>query len=251
MRFDIITIFPNFFDSFLNESLIKKSIDKKINRFLIHDLRVWATGKHRQVDDRPFGGGAGMVLMAEPIIQALKHISIQAPASPAGRLKHKNKITNNKRQTTNNKKLTILLSPAGKQFNQKMAEKFSKYSQIVFICGRYEGVDARVEKFADEKISIGPYVLNGGEVAAMVMMEAVARLQPGFVGNQESLKEESFNDDKKEYPQYTRPEILEINKKKMKVPTVLMSGDHKKIREWRSKNSKEVTCLPARQGSKK
>ncbi|MDD5290262.1 MAG: tRNA (guanosine(37)-N1)-methyltransferase TrmD [Patescibacteria group bacterium] len=232
MRFDIITIFPTLFDSFLNESLIKKSVDKKINRFLIHDLRKWAKGKHHQVDDRPFGGGAGMVLMAEPIIKALKHISIKA-------LKHKNKITNNKQQITNNKTLTILLSPAGKQFNQKMAEKFSKYDQIIFICGRYEGIDARVEKFVDEKISIGPYVLNGGEVAAMVMIEAVARLQPGFVGNCESLKEESFNNDKKEYPQYTRPEVLAVNNKKMKVPPVLMSGDHKKIKEWREKNSKK------------
>jgi tRNA (guanine37-N1)-methyltransferase len=234
MRFDIITIFPNLFDSFLNESLIKKSVDKKINRFLVHDLRVWASGKHRQVDERPFGGGAGMVLMAEPIIKAIK--KLKTPARLASRLEAGGQSAKLKK---GNIKI-ILLSPAGKQFDQKMAEKFSKYDQIIFICGRYEGIDARVEKFADEKVSIGPYVLNGGEVAAMVIMEAVARLEPGFVGNIESLKEESFNDDKKEYPQYTRPEVLAVGNKKMKVPSVLMSGDHKKIKEWREKNSKEV-----------
>jgi tRNA (guanine37-N1)-methyltransferase len=215
MRFDIITIFPNFFDSFLNESLIKKSVDKKINKFFVHNLRKWAKGKHNQVDDRPFGGGAGMLMMAEPILKAIKKVK--------------------KKKGT----LTILLSPAGKQFNQKMAEKFSKYDQIIFICGRYEGIDARVEKFIDDKISIGPFVLNGGEVASMVIMEAVARLQPGFVGNKNSLLEESFNDDKKEYPQYTRPEVLVVNNKKLKVPPVLLSGNHKKIKEWREKRSKK------------
>jgi tRNA (guanine37-N1)-methyltransferase len=219
MRFDIITIFPKFFDSFLNESLIKKSVEKKLNAFFVHDLRKWAEGKHKKVDDRPFGGGAGMVLMAAPVIAALKEIKV---------LK------------TKNKSKIILLSPAGRQFDQKMAEKFSKYKQLIFICGRYEGIDARVEKFVDEKVSIGPYVLNGGEVAAMVIMEAVARLQPGFVGNTESLKEESFNDNKKEYPQYTRPEVLAVNNKKMKVPPVLLSGDHQKIKEWRSKSSKKL-----------
>jgi len=221
MRFDIITIFPKFFDSFLSESLIKKSVEKKLNNFFVHDLRKWAEGKHKKVDDRPFGGGAGMVLMAEPIIKAIAEIKKQEKGKTRKRAR------------------TILLSPAGKQFDQKMAEKLSKYNQIVFICGRYEGIDARVEKFIHEKISIGPYVLNGGEVAAMVIMEAVARLQPGFVGNIESLDEESFNDNKKEYPQYTRPEVLAVNNKKMKVPPVLLSGDHQKIKEWREKNSKK------------
>lgn len=232
MRFDIITIFPKLFDSFLNESLIKKSVEKKLNAFFVHDLRKWAEGKHKKVDDRPFGGGAGMVLMAEPIIKAVTEIK-----------KQEYKNTEKKEKTRKTKKeggLVILLSPAGKQFDQKMAEKFSKYNQLIFVCGRYEGIDARVEKFIDEKVSIGPYVLNGGEVASMVIMEAVARLRPGFLGNRESLKEESHNNNKKEYPQYTRPEVLTVNNKKMKVPPVLLSGDHQKIKEWREKKEKTV-----------
>jgi tRNA (guanine37-N1)-methyltransferase len=218
MRFDIITIFPKLFDSFLNESLIKKSVEKKLNRFVVHDLRKWASGKHHQVDDRPFGGGAGMVLMAQPVIEALKAIKVIK---------------------TKNKSKIILLSPTGKQFNQKTAEKFAQCNQLIFICGRYEGVDARVERFVDEKISLGPFVLNGGEVAAMAMVEAVARLQSGFVGNQASLIEESFNDGQKEYPHYTRPEVLVIRNKKLKVPAVLLSGDHQKIRTWREKHKRK------------
>lgn len=223
MRFDIITIFPKLFNSFLNEGLIKKSAEKKLNTFFVHDLRQWAKGKHRQVDDRPYGGGPGMLMMAEPIIKALELIKQRSTKTK----KHKNKNTK-----------IILLSPAGKQFTGELAKKLSQSDNLIFICGRYEGIDARVEKIIDEKISIGPYVLNGGELPAMIIIEAVARLLPGFLGNQESLKEEtclSVKKIKKEYPQYTRPEILKVTGKNYRVPKVLLSGDHKKIKEWRDK----------------
>ncbi|PIT89744.1 tRNA (guanosine(37)-N1)-methyltransferase TrmD [Candidatus Kuenenbacteria bacterium CG10_big_fil_rev_8_21_14_0_10_36_11] len=226
MRFDIITIFPKLFDSFLNESLIKKSAEKRLNTFFVHDLRQWAKGIHKQVDDRPYGGGPGMLMMAEPIVKAIKA------------LKHKNiKTLKQKNKKYKNTKI-ILLSPAGKQFTGELAKKLSQTERLIFICGRYEGVDARIEKLVDEKISLGPYVLNGGELPAMVIIEAVARLLSGFVGNQESLKEETCLIEKKikkEYPQYTRPEVLEIAGRKYRVPKILLSGDHKKIIEWRDK----------------
>lgn len=231
MQFDILTIFPKLFDSFLNESLIKKSAQKKLNNFVVHDLRKWAKGAHKRVDDRPYGGGAGMLMMAEPIIKAVAEIKCQSV---------KNIMCQNKKiiSKKNNYTKVILLSPAGKQFTGETAKKLSKCAQLIFICGRYEGVDARVEKIIDEKISIGPYVLNGGELPAMIIVEAVARLIPGFMGNAQSLIEETCLTGKKiqkEYPQYTRPEVLDIKGKKYRVPKVLLSGDHKKIKVWRNK----------------
>lgn len=212
MQFDIITIFPNFFDSFLSESLLKKAQDKKILKFIIHDLRKYATDKHRTVDDKPYGGGVGMLLKIEPLAKALKN------------LKRKKRYR------------IILLSPSGKQFTQRKAIDYSKkYDQLIFLCGRYEGFDARIKKYIDEEISIGPYVLNGGEVAAMALCEAVGRLIPEVVGNKESLKEESYTTpDGIEYPQYTRPE----NFQGFRVPKVLLSGNYKKISEWRIKHHK-------------
>jgi tRNA (guanine-N1)-methyltransferase len=218
MHFDIITIFPHLFDSFLNESLIKKSIQKKLNNFCVHDLRQCAVNDYGQVDERPYGGGPGMILMAEPILKTLNKI------------KAKNKKNKKK------KSKIVLLSPAGKQFDQKMAERFSQLDQLIFICGRYEGCDARVEKFIDEKVSVGPYVLSGGELPAMTIMEAVARLIPGYLGNPESLKNETHQNNKKEYPQYTRPEILTVAEKKYRVPKILLSGHHQKIKDWQAKH---------------
>jgi len=213
MQFDIITIFPKFFDSFLLESLMKKAQDKKILTFRIHDLRVHAKDKHKTVDDKPYGGGAGMLLKIEPLARALKNI------------KRKKRCR------------VILLTPSGKQFTQKKAQDYAKkYDQLIFLCGRYEGFDARIKKYIDEELSIGPYVLNGGEVAAMAICEAVGRLVPGVVGNASSLNEESHTTpDSIEYPQYTRPE----NFKGLKVPGVLLSGDHKKISEWKAKHTQK------------
>lgn len=213
MHIDIITIFPSFFDSFLSESLIKKACDKKIISFRVHNLRDFTTDKHKTVDDRPYGGGAGMLLKIEPLVKAIRSI--------------RKKI----------KTRTILLSPAGKQFTQKKAGEYSKkYNHLIFVCGRYEGFDARIKKYIDEELSIGPYILNGGEVAAMAVIEATFRLLPEALGNKESLAEESHSkEDYVEYPQYTRPEVFQ----KKSVPKVLLSGNHKKIEEWKTRKYKK------------
>jgi len=213
LRFDIITIFSKIFDCYFNESIIKRAQQKKLVKIDVHDLRKWTKDKHRTVDDRPYGGGPGMILKVEPIYRALR--AFKARKGQKG-----TKI--------------LMFDPAGEEFNQKMAEKLSRYRRIILLCGRYEGFDARVEKLVDEKISIGKYVLTGGEVPAMVVVDAVTRLVPGVVGRAESLVEETFaKKDFIEYPQYTRPpEFIG-----WKVPKVLLSGDHKKIEEWRKSKS--------------
>ncbi|MFA6551170.1 MAG: tRNA (guanosine(37)-N1)-methyltransferase TrmD [Patescibacteria group bacterium] len=221
MTFHIITIFPEIFNSYFNESIIKRAQAKKIIKLKTYDLRDWAAGTHRQVDDRPYGGGAGMVLMAEPIIKALKQKNIKTK---------KTKI--------------ILLSAKGKKWTQAMAERYANLEHsgddIVLICGRYEGVDERIKKFVDEEISIGDYVLTGGEIPAMIIVDSITRLLPGALGNAESAKFESHSRAGiLEHPQYTRPEKLEINHKNYRVPKVLLSGDHKKIEAWREKKSKK------------
>lgn len=227
MTFHIITIFPALFDSFKKESLIKKARDKKHITITIHDAREYALDVHKTVDDTPYGGGAGMVLKIEPLVRALKKIQSgkAAPQSPV-------------QSGSVRKTRIILLSPRGKQFTQKKAETYSKkYDRIIFICGRYEGVDARIKNYSDEELSLGPYILNGGEVAAMAVIEAIARLIPGVIGNKESLKEESFSPHGMlEYPHYTRPENYEGHR----VPKVLLSGHHAKITEWRKKHTKKV-----------
>lgn len=214
IKFDIITIFPQIFDSYFNESIIKRAQKNKLIKITVNNLRDFSVGKHHQVDDRPYGGGPGMILMVEPIAKAL------------------NKIKNKKVKSR-----VIMLTPAGKKFTQREAERLSKYKQIILLCGRYEGFDARVDKLVDEKISIGDYVLAGGEIPAMVVTEAIARQIPGVLGHKNALDEETFSKslDYIEYPQYTRPEIY----KKQKVPNVLLSGDHKKIKIWQSKQDKQ------------
>src|SRR3989338_6061980 len=216
MKIDVITIFPNLFSGFLGESLLARAQKKKLIKLKTHNLRRWTTDKHKTVDDRPYGGGVGMVLKIEPIFKAIQ-------------------VTRDKRPR---KKIrVILLSAKGKTFTQKDARRLAKYDQLIFICGRYEGVDERVAKYvADEEISIGNYVLFGGEVASMVVIEAVSRLIPGVVQKEESIINESFSDKEakiKEYAQYTRPETIIIGGKKRSVPKVLLSGNHKKIEEWR------------------
>ncbi|MFQ5729787.1 MAG: tRNA (guanosine(37)-N1)-methyltransferase TrmD [Waddliaceae bacterium] len=217
MRFDIITIFPEMLSSFKNESLLKRAEQKKLLQIQTHNLRNWTTDKHKTVDDKAFGGGLGMVMMAEPIYKAVKNIK-------------KSKKTK-----------VILFTPRGKKFDQKKAHQLSKLDQLIMICGRYEGVDERVAKYiADEEISIGDYVLMGGEVAAMAVIETVSRLIPGVVGKPEFLKERSEKSGFTEYPEYTRPEVLEINGKKRRVPKVLLSGNHKKIEEWKKQHGRVI-----------
>lgn len=216
MKFDVITIFPNLFNDFKSQSLIARAIKKRLLSIKAHDLRTWTKDKHKSVDGKPYGGGAGMVMLVEPIMKAVKKI----------RGKKKFRV--------------ILMSAKGKQFTQKDARRLAKYDQLVFITGRYEGVDERVGKhIADEELSVGPYVLFGGEVPAMVIMEAVSRLIPGVVQKEESIKDESHSrEGELEYPQYTRPEIMEIDDKKRRVPKVLLGGNHAQIEAWRREHRK-------------
>lgn len=216
MRFNIITIFPKLFESFKNEALIARARKKKIISINAHNLRHFAKDKRGTVDDRPYGGGVGMVLLFEPIYRAVKKI---------------------KSKSFRKKTRVIAFSPKGKRFNQATAKRWSKYDELIMICGRYEGMDERVIKHvADEEVSIGDYVLFGGEVPAMVVMEAVTRLLPGSIAKQESLEDESFKVPKfLEYPHFTRPETVIVDGKRLKVPKVLLSGHRAKIEEWRKR----------------
>ncbi len=222
IKFDVITIFPEIFSSYVSESLIARAIKKKLIKINIHNLRKWTTDNHQTVDGRPFGGGLGMVMMVEPIYKVVKFL--------------KSKVKSQKSKV-------VLFTPRGEKFTQKMATKLAKLDQIIFICGRYEGVDERVaEKIADIKLSIGNYDLMGGELPAMVCIEAISRLVPGVIGKEELLKERvTKSGGFIEYAQYTRPEIFVTkDKKKWYVPKVLLSGDHKKIEEWKKSHRKEI-----------
>jgi len=219
IKFDVITIFPNIFKSYIGESLIARAQKKKFIKINLHDLRKWGKGPHKQVDDRPFGGGLGMVLQTEPIFKAIKQIKKSKKAK------------------------IILFTPRGKKFDQKLANKLSKLDQIIFICGRYEGVDERVaQKIADMEISIGDYDLMGGELPSMVAIETISRLIPGVLGKPQLLKERiSESGGFLEYAQYTRPEIFSPKKGvNWRVPEVLLSGDHKKIGDWKKEHGKII-----------
>ena len=213
ITFDIISIFPNIFDSYFKESIIQRAQKKRLIKVKVHNLRKWTKDRHRIVDDRPFGGGIGMVLKVEPIFKSVSSLK-----------KRKTKV--------------ILFTPRGKKFNQEMAYRLSKLNHLILVCGRYEGVDERVAKYiADEEISIGDYDLMGGELPAMVIIETIARLIPGVLGKPQLLKERITKEKGFiEYPQYTRPEVF----KKWGVPKVLLSGNHKKIGEWRKKHGKVI-----------
>lgn len=230
MRFDIITIFPAVFTTYLQTSIIGRAQAKRLIKIKIHNLRDFTNDQHKTVDDKPYGGGAGMVLKAEPIIKAVETI--------------RKSISLNKRVKT------ILFSAKGKLFNQSLARRWAKYDQLIMICGRYEGVDERVRKIlrADE-ISIGPYVLTDGELPAMVVISAVTRLLPGAI-KPESLEDESFHslvrkqlrdEEETEYPHYTRPAVIEYQGKKYRVPAVLLSGNHQEIQRWRSRQRRRLT----------
>lgn len=244
MKFDIITIFPDILNSYANKGMLRIAQEKKIIKIKTHNLRDCAVDKHGTVDDKPYGGGPGQVLMVEPVFKALKKICKDraCPVSPSS--KDKARLSESKGKKTK----VILLSARGKKWTQQLAQKFSKLDRIVFVCPRYEGHDERIGKLVDEEISIGDYVLTGGELGAMVIMDSVTRLIPGVLGKQESLKEESHSQaGYLEYPQYTRPEVFVKTqhaaspspKKKvhMKVPSVLLSGHHKNIADWRKKHS--------------
>ncbi|MGH7821419.1 MAG: tRNA (guanosine(37)-N1)-methyltransferase TrmD, partial [Candidatus Binatia bacterium] len=199
MDVEILTLFPSFFDSPLSASLVGKGIRAGRIRVAVTDIRDFAEGAHRVADDAPYGGGEGMVMKVEPVVAALEAARARSPAA-----------------------WRVLLSPRGRRLTQPLAAELAARSSLVLVCGRYEGVDERVRGWIDEELSIGDYVLAGGETAALVVVDVVTRLVPGFIGNARSLAEESFQANLLEYPQYTRPETF----RELRVPEVLLSGDH-------------------------
>jgi tRNA (guanine37-N1)-methyltransferase len=216
MVIDVLTLFPEMFKGPFEYSIIKKARDKGLVEINLVNIRDFSTDKHKKVDDYPYGGGPGMVLKPEPLFNAVEHLK-------------GNKFIKQK---------TIFMTPQGKLLNQDIVRELSKLEHIIIVCGHYEGVDERVRQcIIDEEISIGDYVLTGGELPAMVLIDAVARMIPGVVGHKEGVYEESFITGLLEYPQYTRPR----NFRGMEVPEVLLSGDHKKIREWRLKQALKRT----------
>lgn len=219
-QFDVITIFPHILDSYINESLFSRAQKNKLIKINFHYLRKWTKDRHQTVDDKPYGGGVGLVFKVDILMKAIASIK-----------KKKNSRI-------------ILTAASGKKFTQKDAERLAKYDQLIFVCPRYEGVDARIEKMVDEKISIGDYVLTGGELPAMVIIDAVSRYYPTFVGKQESVEDESFSKEGYlEFPQYTRPEVIKYKNKNLRVPKVLLSGHHGEIKKWREKKSKMLNKL--------
>lgn len=227
MQFDLVTIFPDFFGSILAHGVLKRALAGGQLAVRLHDLRDFTEDRHRTVDDRPFGGGPGMVIKPEPVFRALESIRVGEPAGDAP---------------------VILLSPQGRLLRQSVVEGLSRHSRIVLICGRYEGMDERVaDCLATDELSIGDYVLSGGEIAAAVVMECVTRLIPGVLGNEESVAQDSFGEESipggrtgrrlLDWPHYTRPAEF----KGMHVPEVLLSGDHAEIRRWRRRRALEKT----------
>ena len=218
MKFDLLTIFPECLESYFNSSILGRAQKNKLIKINTHDIREQTKDKRRTVDDTPYGGGPGMVLQIEPVYKTLKKI-----------YKIKNKNTQ-----------VILLSPRGETLTQNKVKELSKYKRLIFIAGHYEAIDARIDNFIDQKISLGNFIMTGGELAAAAVIDSVARLVPGVLGKAESLEDESFSEYNQktkefniEYPQYTRPEVF----KGLKVPEVLLSGNHQKIKEWRKQQS--------------
>jgi tRNA (guanine37-N1)-methyltransferase len=214
MRFDVLTLFPDFFRSPLESSLVGKAVKRGLVEITITNVRDFAPGAHRVTDDEPYGGGCGMVMKIEPLVAAIEAASNGLPAPRR-----------------------LLLSPRGRRLRQAVAEELARESRLLLVCGRYEGIDERIRHFVDDELSIGDYVLAGGEAAALVVVDAVTRLLPGFVGNSGSLEEESFRGGLLEYPQYTRPEVF----RDLRVPPVLLSGDHAAIARWRRKQRLRLT----------
>jgi tRNA (guanine37-N1)-methyltransferase len=218
MRFDVLTLFPDMFPGYLGQSLLKRAIDAGLVEVCLHDIRNWSPDKHNKVDDRPFGGGPGMVMMVEPVVACVE--AVREMADDPGHL--------------------VMLTPQGRPLDQAGVERLARRQRILLLCGRYEGFDERVRLVLQpEEISIGDYVLNGGEVAAMVMIDAVMRLVPGVLGDAESNRSDSFSTARRllEFAQYTRPREF----RGLQVPEILLSGDHGEIARWREENSRRRT----------
>lgn len=218
MKFTVLTLFPELLDAFFDHGMISRGIEKKLIKCTNINIRNFSTDRHNTVDDRPYGGGSGMVMKPEPLQAAILKAKEESPDARV-----------------------VLMSPQGKRFDQNMAQSFAENSTgLILVCGRYEGVDERVfAQHIDEEISIGDYVMTGGELAAMTIIDSTARLVPGVLGSSESPKSDSFSDNRLEYAQYTRPEVHEGQK----VPEVLLSGNHQKIQQWRKQSSLVRTFL--------
>ena len=219
MRFHIMTLFPEIFHSYLNESIMKRAIEKEIIEVHVYNIRDFSTNKHKKVDDYPFGGGAGMLMTPQPIYDTYKHIvethNIENPR-------------------------VVYLTPKGQVYKQEIASDLALGEDIILLCGHYEGIDQRIiDLIVTDEVSIGDYVLTGGELHALIMIDSISRLIPGVLSQNESFKEESFKDDLLEYPHYTRPREF----MGMKVPDVLLSGNHQNIEKWRLEESKKITKL--------
>jgi tRNA (guanine37-N1)-methyltransferase len=226
MRIDVLTLFPDMFPGYLGQSLLKRAIDAGLVKIELHDIRDWARGKHQQVDDRPFGGGPGMVLRPEPVVESVEAVlsqkteSVQAACEPTGHL--------------------VYLTPQGRKLNQAIAEELAAKPRLLLLCGRYEGIDQRaIDILRPDELSIGDFILGGGEVAAMVVIDAVVRLVPGVLGDEESNRQDSFSGDPPllEFPQYTRPREY----RGLEVPEVLTSGNHPEIATWREEQKLKRT----------
>ena len=214
-----MTLFPNIFSSYMNESIMKRAIEKKIIDVYIYNIRDFSTNKHKKVDDYPFGGGAGMLMTPQPIYDTYKYIV------------DKNNIKNPR---------VVYLTPKGKVYKQEIAKDLSLSEDIILLCGHYEGIDQRIiDLIVTDEVSIGDYILTGGELPALILIDSIARLIPGVLNQNESFEEESFKDDLLEYPHYTRPREF----MGMSVPDVLLSGNHQKIEKWRIEESKKITKL--------
>lgn len=213
MQFDVLTLFPQIFAGYLGQSLLKKAVDRRCVEVRIHDMRAWSRDKHHKVDDRPYGGGPGMVLRVEPVVECVE--AVQRQTAP-GHL--------------------VLLTPQGRRLSQAVVEELATRQRLVLLCGRYEGFDQRVvDLLRPDEVSIGDYVLNGGEVAAMVVIDAVIRLVPGVLGDEDSPRDDSFSTGNRllEFAQYTRPRVY----RGLQVPDVLLSGNHQEIERWRREQS--------------
>jgi tRNA (guanine37-N1)-methyltransferase len=229
MRIDILTLFPNMFNGLLSESILKHAVAKELITINISNIRDCTSDKHKTADDRPYGGGPGMVMKIDPVYQSLQKLGLKIRKKV-----HRSCLLDIDRSKTR----VILMSPQGEMFTQKKALSLSKYKRLIFICGHYEGIDERVRKhLCTDTISIGDYVLTGGEIPAAVVIDAVARMIPGVVGKQESLKGDSFYNEIFDWPHYTRPQEF----KGLKVPQILLSGNHKKIIQWRKKEALKNT----------
>lgn len=214
MRFEILTLLPDFFTSPLGQGVIGRAVTSGIIGVGVHNIRDYTTDRHRTADDSPYGGGSGMVMKPEPVVSAIEGVLKSAPAAAE-------------------KTRVVLTTPQGRPFDQARAREYSGLDRLVIVCGRYEGVDERVRAFVDDEVSVGDFIMTGGEAPALCVVDAVARLVPGVLGGEDSTVEETFSEGLIEYPQYTRPEVF----RGMGVPEILLSGNHGEIRKWRRRES--------------